>query len=130
MGGVMQSGVSTAQQKAPLSVCPRLRTGTHSSDRKVRTQLCSVAPLSIPHPCPSFHPFNSSFSLVFIHYVFHSLGRSRSLCSGILLPPHPPTHLLMCSVFAPAQFPHYLVTSSFYHLLSSCLPQRQPYFLF
>lgn len=57
MGGVMQSGVSTAQQTPPLPVCPRLCTGTHSSDRKVRTNSVQLLHYPSIHSCPSFHPF-------------------------------------------------------------------------
>lgn len=54
-----------------------------------KTQFCSAAPLSIPSLI-HLHT-HSSFSLVFIHHVFHSSGHSCSLCSGILLSASPPT---------------------------------------
>lgn len=50
----MQSGVTTAYAEPPLSVCTRLRTGSYSSDRKVR--LCSTPPLSIHPPHLSILP--------------------------------------------------------------------------
>ena len=68
---------------------PRLRTGTHSSDRKVRPNSVRLHPFT--HP--SFHPF--ILSLVFIRPV---------------LPPHQPAHVLPLST---CKVRYYLTTSLF-----------------
>lgn len=72
-----------------LSVCPRLRTDTHSSDGKVRqnsVQLLWYHPF-IP---PSFHPF--ILSLVFIHLPLSWDTAARCAPVFSYLPPHLPAH--------------------------------------
>lgn len=54
MGGVKQSGVTTALPPVRPSVCHRLRTGTHSSHRKVRAS--SVQLLHSPSIRSSIFP--------------------------------------------------------------------------
>lgn len=71
-----------------LSVCPRLRTDTHSSDGKVSynsVQLLSYHPF-IP---PPFHPF--ILSLVFIHLPL-SWDTVAHCTPASYLPPHLPAH--------------------------------------
>lgn len=72
-----------------LSVCPRLRTDTHSSDGKV--SLNSVQLLQY-HPFipPSFHPF--ILSLVFIHLPLSWDTVAHCAPVSSYLPPHLPAH--------------------------------------
>lgn len=104
----MQSGVTTARLEPPLSVCPRLRTGTHSSDRKVRPNSVQLLHYPSIHSSifPPIHPFTG----------LHSPCLPFSGTQLLTVLWHPPvclpTHLLMFSLFPPAQYLHYLTTSS------------------
>lgn len=108
MGGVMQSGVTTAEPEPPLSVCHRLRTGTHSSDRKVRPSSVQLLHYLSIHPLIHLSTY-PSFSMVFMHCVFPI---PRATAASLWHPPTClPTHLLMSSSFPPAQYLHYLTTN-------------------
>lgn len=87
-----------------LSVCPRLRTDTHSSDGKVRQN--SVQLLISPiHPSifPPIHPLTG------LHPSSTVLGHSCSLCSCILLPASPPAFswLPLCNCTLLLLFNHF-----------------------
>ncbi|KAK2905917.1 hypothetical protein Q8A73_009860 [Channa argus] len=99
MGGVMQSGVTTTQPKPSFSVCLRLRTGPHSSDRKVRPNSVQLLHYPSIHLSifPPIHPFPwSSFTMSSILW---------DLCSGNPLSTSPTT----CSC-APSFHLHSILT--------------------
>lgn len=84
MGGVMQSGVTSAQHRLLPSVWHRLRTGTHSSNRKVRPNFVSI------HSLLHLSPLHSSSSLVFIYHSppspgpqLHPLVRLPITCTAL-----------------------------------------------
>lgn len=103
----MQSGVSRADPEPPPSVCTRLHTGSHSSDRKVRpssARLHHQPPISLR---PSFHSF------VFFHrssFTMSSIlqdGAAHCAPASFYLPPHLPAHVLPLSTCpAPSLFNH------------------------
>lgn len=103
----MQSGVNPADPKPRLSVWPRLRTDTLSSDRKVRPRCCSTLH---PFARPSFHPFIpfhwSSFTIP------STLPNTAAHCApaSSYLPPHPLSHVLPLSTCT--------VSSLFNHIFS------------
>lgn len=113
MGGVKQSGVTTARLPGRQSVCPRLRTGTHSSHRKVRPT--SVQPLHSPSIRSSIFPPIRPFTG--LHPPCLPSLREGAVVGGTepassYLPP--PTSCF--SLSPPARHPHYLTTSSLFPL--------------
>lgn len=104
----MQSGVTTDHSEPPLSVCPRLRTGTHSSNRKVRPNSVQLLRYPSIHSSifPPIHPFTGLYSP---HLPFSG----TQLLTVLWHPPVClPTHLLMFSLFPPAQYLHHLTATS------------------
>lgn len=93
-----------------LSVCPRLRTDTNSSDGKV--SLNSVQLLRY-HPFipPSFHPF--ILSLVFIHLPLSWDTVAHCAPVSSYLSPHLPAHE---SLSATAHYVYFLSTFGFFSL--------------
>lgn len=115
MGGVKQSGVTTARLPGRPSVCPRLRTGTHSSHRKVRPT--SAQPLHSPSIRSSIFPPIRPLTGLHPPCLPSLGGRGGAVVGGTApassyLPP--PTSCF--SLSPPARHPHYLTTSSLFPL--------------
>lgn len=120
----MQSGVTTSHPDPSLSVCPRLRTGTHSSDRKVRPN--SVQLLHYPSIHSSIFSTHSSFhwSSFTVSSILRDAAAHFALAPSYL-PPHPPAHVIPLSICTVSSLFNHLSP----HFLSSCLSQRQPLLL-
>lgn len=103
---------------------PRLRTGKHSSNRKVRPNSVQLLHYASIHPStfPRIHPFVGLHSLCLP-------PSSRTQTLPVLW--HPAVHLLMFPLFPPAQYLHYLTPSSTPpSICPYCRSQRQTHFLF